>query len=245
MAGQHEIHSVLGSPPEPPREGTVLLVSGDRTWLASATAFLVAETRSLSTAETAREAIDVAMRHPPNVVVIAPPISDGAPITLINQLTTLRSQAPLGIVYVSDRDREISEHARLMRAGTNDWFPRGLAPGETARRISALLAEIIGTPPRSVTRGPLRLDLGQRQALVGDVPIPLTQMEFKILEALALAAGRILSQRELTTAVGARAGSRVARSVVGSALTLREKLGAARGLLEINRRDGYRLRFVA
>src|ERR1041385_8137026 len=90
-----------------PREGSVLLVSGDRTWLASATAFLVSETRTLSTAETAGEAIDVAMRHPPDVVVVAPPMSDGAPLALISQLTSLRSRAPLGIVYVSDREREV------------------------------------------------------------------------------------------------------------------------------------------
>ena len=47
------------------RDGSVLLVSADRPWLASATAFMVAATRSVATAETATEAIDNAMAHPP------------------------------------------------------------------------------------------------------------------------------------------------------------------------------------
>src|SRR3954467_1811418 len=128
------------------RAGAILLVSGDRTWLASATAFLVAEARTLSTAETASEAIDIAMGHPPDVVVVAPPIQDGSALLLINQLTVLRARGRLGIVYVSDREREMADHVKLMRAGTNDWFPRGISPVEAARRISALLTEILAEP---------------------------------------------------------------------------------------------------
>src|ERR1043166_4239598 len=141
------------------RTGAVLLVSGDRSWLASATAFLVAETRTLSTAETALEAIDMAMSHPPGVVVVAPPIQDGSALLLINQLTALRARGRLGIVYVSDREREMSDHVKLMRAGTNDWFPRGISPVEAARRVAALLAEIVSEPNTEITRGPLRMNL--------------------------------------------------------------------------------------
>src|SRR4249919_502988 len=89
-----------------PRGGTVLLVSADRSWLASATAFLAAATRTLATAESASEAIDVAMRQPPDVAVIAPPITNGSPLALIAQLTTLRDHVSLGIVYVAERERE-------------------------------------------------------------------------------------------------------------------------------------------
>lgn len=224
----------------------MLLVSGDRPWLASATAFLVAATRSLSTAETATEAIDHAMGHPPDVVVIAPPIGDGSPLMLINQLTQLRERGALGIVYVTDRERELTEHARLMRAGTNDWFPRGLPPNETAARIAALLSEILAAPHlRAVIRGPLRLDLIAKDARVGGVSLGLNNVEFRILEALALAAGRMLTQREIATAVGARRGSQAARSIDARIMGLCDKMGAARGLLEASRRNGYRLRFVA
>ena len=70
------------------REGTVLLVSADRSWLASATAFLVASTRALSTAETASEAVQTAMSNPPDVAVIAPPLGEGSALALISQLAT-------------------------------------------------------------------------------------------------------------------------------------------------------------
>jgi DNA-binding response OmpR family regulator len=224
----------------------VLLVSADRPWLASATAFLVAATRTLSTAETAAEAIEAAMGHPPDVAVIAPPIGEGSPLALVSQLAVLRDQGRLGIVYVAEREREIADHGRLMKAGANDWFPRGLPASEAAKRIAALVHEI-RTPEnaRYLTRGPLCLDAAARQALVAGVPAGLTDREFTILSVLVRAAGRMLTPAEVASEIGVRRGSTVARSMGLQIELLREKLGAARGLLESNRRYGYRLRFVA
>lgn len=240
---------MLDSPVHPvprTRDGTVLLVSADRSWLASATAFLVASTRALSTAETAAEAVQAAMSHPPDVAVIAPPLGEGSPLALINQLTTLRDQVPLGIVYVSDREREFAEHSRLMRAGANDWFPRGLPAPEAARRIAALLGEIRSRDPlRQVERGPLSLDLAAKRLTVGGAGVKLTDREFALIAALAAAAGRLMTAEELALAIGARRGPNTSRMIIELIDSLYEKLGAARGLLETSRRHGYRLRFVA
>ena len=228
------------------REGTVLLVSADRSWLASATAFLVASTRALTTAETAPEAIEAAMSHPPDVAVIAPPLGEGSALSLIHQLTTLREQLPLGIVYVADREREFAEHSRLMRAGANDWFPRGLPAPEAARRISALLDAVRTTDPdREVRRGPLVLYRTARQVTIGGAVVPFTDREFAILAALAMAAGRVMSAAEIAAAIGARRGPHTAKMITDALDGIYEKLGAARGLLESSRRHGYRLRFVA
>lgn len=228
------------------REGTVLLVSADRAWLASATAFLVASTRALSTAETTAEALQAAMSHPPNVAVIAPPLADGSPLALINQLTTLRDHVALGIVYVSDREREFAEHSRLLRAGANDWFPRGLPAPDAARRIAALLGEITSSDrSRPVDRGPMILYPAERRLVVGGSEVSLTDREFSILAALAAAAGRLMSVEDLARAIGARRGAHTSRMITEAIQTLYEKLGAARGLLEVSRRHGYRLRFVA
>jgi DNA-binding response OmpR family regulator len=226
--------------------GTVLLVSADRSWLASATAFLAAATRTLCTAETAQEALDAAMRQPPDVAVVAPPISQGSPLALISQLTTLRDHVHLGIVYVADREREFAEHSRLIRAGANDWFPRGIPAAEAARRIAALADEIRATGEgKTVVRGPLTLDRSIRRILVSGSEVPLTDREYAILEALATASGRMLAAGELASAIGARRGPNAARSIAESIMALHEKLGVARGLLEVSRRHGYRLRFVA
>lgn len=226
--------------------GTVLLVSADRGWLASATAFLAGATRTLSTAESASEAIDVAMRQPPDVAVIAPPIANGSPLGLIAQLTTLRDHVALGIVYVAEREREFAEHSRLLRAGANDWFPRGLPASEAATRIAALVDEIRlagqGTP---TTRGPLTLDREARQVTVGGAPVEMTDREFAVLNALAAASGRLMSPADVAAAIGARRGPNSARHIAETIEALMEKLGAARGLLEVSRRYGYRLRFVA
>ena len=229
-----------------PRGGTVLLVSADRPWLAAATAFLAAATRTLSTAETSQEAIDAAMRQPPDVAVVAPPIANGSPLALITQLTTLRDHAALGIVYVADREREFAEHSRLVRAGANDWFPRGIPASEAARRIAALVDEIRGVPDlRAIVRGPLTIDRAARRIRVSDAEVPVTDREFAILDALAVASGRVLATSELASAIGARRGVNTARTIAEAVMSLHGKLGGAKALLEVSRRHGYRLRFVA
>lgn len=233
-------------PKTPVRDGTVLLVSADRSWLASATAFLVASTRALSTAETAPEAIEAAMSHPPDVAVIAPPLGEGSALSLIHQLTTLREQLPLGIVYVADREREFAEHSRLMRAGANDWFPRGLPAPEAAKRIAALVDAVRTTDPdREVRRGPLVLHPATREVTIGGAPAVLSDREFAILIALAAAAGRVMTAPEIAVAIGARRGTHTTRMITEALEAIHVKLGAARGLLESSRRHGYRLRFVA
>ena len=68
-----------------PRIGSALLVSGDRTWLAATTAFLIGTTRSVRTAETLSEATEVLVRDLPDVTVVAPPLSEGAALTLVGQ----------------------------------------------------------------------------------------------------------------------------------------------------------------
>jgi two-component system KDP operon response regulator KdpE len=229
-----------------PRGGTVLLVSADRSWLASATAFLAAATRTLSTAETAQEAIDAAMRQPPDVAVVAPPLATGSPLALVTQLAALREHVDIGIVYVADREREFAEHSRLVRAGANDWFPRGIPASEVASRIAALADEIRGAMDgRAIVRGPLTLDRASRLVVVSGSEVSVTDREYAILESLAVAAGRVLSVEELTATIGVRRGPNSARSIADHVISLQSKLGVARGLLEVSRRHGYRLRFVA
>jgi DNA-binding response OmpR family regulator len=231
--------------PAPLRDGYLLLVSADRPWLASATAFLIVLARSLSTAETAVEAIDIAMSNPPDVAVIAPPIGNGSPVLLVDRLAALRDRAPFGIVYVADHDRELTLHAALMRAGANECFSRGVPIGEAAARVVGVLREIRAAGlADTVTRGPLTVDFVARTALVNGVPLALTDGEFSILCVLARAVGRVMTQGEVAAAIGARRGSKTSRSIPARVESLRAKLGAAEFLLQTSRRDGFRLRFA-
>src|ERR1051325_10333731 len=139
-----------------------------------------------------------------------------------------------------------SEHSRLIRAGANDWFPRGIPASEAALRIAALADEIRATDEvRPIVRGPLTIDRPTRQVLVAGSVVVVTDRAYAILDALADASGTVLPAAELTAAIGARRGPNTARTIAESIMALHEKLGAARGLLEVSRRHGYRLRFVA
>jgi DNA-binding response OmpR family regulator len=236
--------------PQIPRNGrlpaSALLVSADRTWLASTTAFLAASTTAVRTAENSAEAVEALVRDLPDVTVVAPPLSSGSALTLIGHVGILREARRLGIIYVAERERELADHVRLLRAGANDWFPRGLPASEAASRITALLNALHEGPTDPyIRRGPLVLTPLTRTAAVGDVDLALSDREFSILAVLAHAVGRAMTASELAKAVGARRTPHTTRDMDATIRRLHAKLGAARGLLDSSPRYGYRIRFVA
>jgi DNA-binding response OmpR family regulator len=224
------------------RAGSLLIVGSDRSWLAPATAILLGSVRAVSTAETATEAIDVAMRNPPNVVVIAPPLAEGSPLHLVNQLAMLGDQTPLGVVYVADLDRDAGLRGKVMRAGANDWIARVTPISEVATRVAMVVrAFTVECAGERMTRGPLTVDALGGSACVDGALLELTGAEFSVLRGLAVAAGRSLLPVELAKAIGWRSRSQRARIIGAHVESLRVNLGAAAPLLEVSRRHGYRL----
>lgn len=94
-----------------------------------------------------------------------------------------------------------------------------------------------------VAAGPtaLTLDSARQQLLVDGVPIPLTRLEYRLLDELLRANGRVVTRDELRSSIGDWPGSR-SRSVDLHIHRIRRKLGTRAALLTTEWGVGFRLR---
>jgi two-component system KDP operon response regulator KdpE len=159
----------------------------------------------------------------------------------------LRAFSAAPILVLSARDRE-HEKVAALDAGADDYVEKPFALGELLARVRAVLrrgAAAAGreAAPEPVVRvGPLEVDLARRLARVGGgEPLRLTPREWDLLAALARAGpGRVVTQRQLLTAVWGPAhaeDTQYLRVYVGH---LRQKLGEAARLIRTEPGVGYR-----
>lgn len=91
----------------------------------------------------------------------------------------------------------------------------------------------------------ISLDAARQQMLVDGVPVPLTRLEYRLLDELMRANGRVVTREELRSSIGDWPGSR-SRSVDLHIHRIRRKLGPrAAVLLATEWGVGFRLRATA
>ena len=192
-------------------------------------------------AETAAAALGFAGRREPSLVLLdlGLPDLDGQAV-----ISLLRAVSDVPIIVVSARGQDEAKVAAL-DAGADDYVEKPFAVAELLARIRAALRRAGVTASEEgagvLRAGPLEMDAGRRLARVeGGEPLKLTPREWDLLAALAGARGRVLTHRQLLTAVWGPAhveDGQYLRVYVGH---LRQKLGTAASLLRNEPGVGYR-----
>jgi len=194
-------------------------------------------------AETAAEGLRLAASGSPALVLLDLGLPDMDGKLAIPRLRAF-SAAPVIVLSARDREREKVE---ALDAGADDYVEKPFALGELLARVRAALrraAAITGRgAPEPVLRvGPLEIDLVRRVAQVdGGAPLRLTPREWDLLAALARAGpGRVVTQRQLLTAVWGPAHAEDAQYLRVYVGHLRQKLGGAGRLIQTEPGVGYR-----
>jgi len=149
------------------------------------------------------------------------------------------------IIVLSARDREAEKIAAL-DLGANDYVEKPFGVGELLARLRASLRMSGATvePTGPILAGDLSIDLERRMISRAGHAVRLTPKEYDVLAYLARHSGKVISHRDLLTAVwGASHGgdTQYLRVVVGQ---LRQKLEidpAQPRLIETEPAVGYRL----
>ncbi|MFC4168341.1 response regulator [Teichococcus aestuarii] len=195
-------------------------------------------------AETAQEALRLAATAAPALLLLDLGLPDMDGQALIPRL---RAFCPAPILVVSARGQE-TEKVAALDAGAEDYVEKPFSLAELLARIRVALrrAEAAGAAPAPAAArieiGPLAIDLERRLARLGeDPPLHLTPREWELLVALARARGRVMTQRQLLDAVWGPAHAEDAQYLRVYVGHLRQKLGAAAGLLRTEPGVGYRL----
>ncbi len=195
---------------------------------------------AVARAETAAEGLRLAAARAPDAVLLdlGLPDLDGQ-----EALARLRAFSGVPVLVISARDRE-AEKVAALDAGADDYLEKPFGVAELLARIRAALRHRRaqeGTP-EILCLPDLVVDFARREArLPGAPPLGLSPLEWDLLALLAQNAGRVMTHRQLLTAVWGPAHVHdlpYLRVYVGQ---LRQKLGPAAQRLRTEPGVGYRL----
>ena len=143
-----------------------------------------------------KEGMSLFFSHSPDLVLLDLGLPDTDGLDILAQLRGLPREVP--IIIISARDRE-SEMVKALDMGADDYVVQPFGVSELLARIrSALRRSDRMKLSQGIQRDvyqikDLTVDLARHQVLLGDEEIHFTQNEFKILELLAIHAGKVLT----------------------------------------------------
>jgi DNA-binding response OmpR family regulator len=196
---------------------------------------------SVDTARDGRAALRVFHTNPCDLVILdlSMPELDG-----FETLERLRDLSDVPVILLTARSGEIDK-VRGFRAGADDYVVKPFGRQELLARIEALLRRAPDpTHLEHYDDGAISIDYERRLVICRGLPIQLTPLEFRILDALVRHAGRVLSADQLVEhGWGHTAG--VSREQVKLYVSyLRKKLGQADGFQPIETVRGFGYRYV-
>ena len=191
-------------------------------------------------AMTGAEGLRLAAARAPDLVLLDLGLPDLDGQDVLHQLRAF-SDAP--VIVLSARDRETAKIAAL-DGGADDYVEKPFGVGELLARIRTALRHRLqrqGVAPL-FQAGKLTLDFARRDVRIDGRPLDLSPLEYALLEMLARHAGRVLTHRQLLTAIWGIAHAedvQYLRVYIGH---LRQKLGPEAGAyLRTEVGVGYRL----
>ncbi len=219
---------------------SVLLIDDDEELCEAMREFFSRRGLALEAAHDSRRGLSRALSGDHDLVLldVMMPGLDGFEV-----LRLVRKQSAVPVIMLTARTRQVDRVAGL-DGGADDYLPKPFGPEELLARIRAVLRRV-GDPSKrveTIEAEGVSLIPSAREARCDHEPIPLTAIEYDILEWLVRAAGRTVTRDELTAALYRRRASRFDRVIDMHVCNLRKKLGHRGSRILTVRGVGYLFR---
>jgi len=152
------------------------------------------------TTTTGTEALEVAARHPPDLVILdlGLPDMDG-----VDVIAGLRGWTAAPIVVLSGRTGS-ADKVDALDAGADDYLTKPFGVDELLARLRAVSRRAMSVDANPiVTFGAVTVDLAARRVTLADgtprTEVRLTRTEWHLLEVMLRNPGKLLSHRQLLT----------------------------------------------
>jgi DNA-binding response OmpR family regulator len=203
---------------------TVLVVDDERKIRDTVRTFLEQERYSVLVAGSGQEALDVAVRLRPDLVVLDLMLPDlpGEEVA-----RSLRAVSEVPIIMLTAKAEEADRVAGL-RLGADDYVIKPFSPLELVARVGAVLRRARAGGADGVLsfdQGALTVDQAAREVRMDGAEVSLTKSEFELLLALASQPGRVFSRYELVARVHGYDYEGYERTIDVHVKNLRDKLG--------------------
>ena len=225
------------APTEPRPERPILVVDDDAKIVRLVRTYLEREGYAVVTAADGPAALDAIETHQPALVVLDLMLPELDGRAVIRAVRRDDEAAATPIIILSARGTTIDRIAGL-EDGADDYLPKPFSPAELVLRVKSILRRATPTTataprgaaparPKAIIRhGDLVLDPDRHEVRRGDQPIELTHVEFRLLETILAADGRVLSRDQLLDAVYGTDGAEILDRTIDVHIgRLRDKLG--------------------
>lgn len=199
----------------------------------------------VSTASSGQDAIELARRERPALMVLDLMLPGMSGFDVLEQLRLDDATRDIAVIMLTAR-REEPDRIRGLSLGADDYLTKPFSPAELVLRVGAILRRTGSPAPAgagdALVIGPLHIDRAAMAVSVHGQSVDLTPTEFKLLLTLAERRGRVQGRGHLLETVWEAAPDIQTRTVDMHVQRLRTKLGAAGDLIETVRGFGYRLK---
>jgi two-component system response regulator RegX3 len=208
-----------------PGRRTILMVEDEESITVPLSEALEREGFDTQVAGTAAEALELARRAGPDLVLLDVMLPDGSGYDVCREL---RRDSAVPIIMLTARGEETDRVVGL-ELGADDYIVKPFSAREVAARIRAVLRRAGATPAAegdgALEIAELRLDPARRSATLGNEELDLTRKEFELLELLMREAGSVVTRERLIDEVWDVNWFGSTKTLDVHVSTLRRKLG--------------------
>ncbi len=206
-------------------QSRILVIDDDRELCSLLEEYLAEEGFEVEKVHDGQEGVEWACSRPYDLVVLDVMLPG---LNGFEALRRIRAASSLPVVMLTARGEEVDRIVGL-EMGADDYLPKPFNPRELVARIRAVQRRQTA-PARDMTEsrltiGDLTVDPGRRSVKQGDQAVPLTSLEFSVLELLLNQAGRVISREEICSLALGRQLNSYDRSIDVHISSLRRKLG--------------------
>ena len=218
----------------------ILVVDDDAKIVRLVRTYLEREGYVVVTAADGPAALAAIEEHQPALVVLDLMLPELDGRAVIRAVRRDEEAGTTPILVLSARGTTIDRIAGL-EDGADDYLPKPFSPAELVVRVKAILRRATPAAPEAVaarvpsavrptgariSHNGLVLDPERHEVTIAGAPVQLTHVEFRLLQTLLDADGRVLSRDQLLDAVwGAEQSEVLDRTVDVHIRRLRDKLG--------------------
>ncbi len=198
-------------------------------------------------AATGREALEKALSHAPQLVVLDLNLPDISGTEVCRRLKSDAKTQHTAVIMLTARSTELDRIVGL-ELGADDYVTKPFSVRELVLRVDAIRRRLAksGAKPSGTERllraGNIELDLESYIARVDGEETALTLLEFRLLAYLIEGHGRVRSRDDLLANVWNASTETETRTIDTHVKRLRDKLDPSGKLIETVRGVGYRIR---
>jgi two-component system alkaline phosphatase synthesis response regulator PhoP len=195
---------------------------------------------------TGEEALKAARSKLPDLIVLdlMLPEVDGLTVCRVLKRDSKTQHIPIVMLTAKGEEADIVAGLEL---GADDYVTKPFSPRVLLARVRAVLRRRAEQPvdeSSTIRRGDLVIEPGRHEVTVKGERVELTNLEFRILHALARKPGWVFSRYRIVDATQGETAAVTERSVDVHIVSLRRKLGAHGNCIETVRGVGYRFKEV-